>query len=493
VSFVPAVNYPVGTAPQSVAIGDFNRDANPDLAVANIHSRSVSVLLGNGNGTFQNAANYGAGAAAWAVAVGDFNRDRRPDLAVANRDSNDVSILLGRGDGTFQRAVHYPAGSGPQSVAVGDFNEDGKQDLAVADHTANQVSILLGSGNGAFRAPVRYGVGTSPFSVTVGDFDRDGTEDLAVANNNFGSDGTVSILRGKGDGTFRSAVHYGVGKGPWSVVVGSFDRDRWQDLAVANANDQTVSILRGKANGTFQNAMNHFGGAGAYPYSIGIADLDRNGTADLAVANNGNHTTSVFLGKGDGSFRSLVLFNAGLHPVSIAVADLNRDQFPDVVVANQVSNNVSVLLNRGRCRTPSGVRIPFSAEADTPAVGPQAAVHSDYGFLLADQTTFAPVRVPNAGARQAVPVIDTPTLWLMASLTDQQDAFIRSTAARASSMVRVFDSSGMADREQPSARISRELYGNASPGYRWTVHLGGEIAVVCSPLDTFMHRGLDSW
>ena len=151
VSFLPAVNYGVGTQPTLVAVGDFNGDGKPDLVVANLGSNTVSVLLGNGDGTFQPAVNYGAGFQPSSVAVGDFNGDGKPDLVVANHGSNTVSVLLGNGDGTFQAAVSFSAGTNAYSASVGDFNRDGKPDLTVANFGSINVSMLLS--NTAFSGP----------------------------------------------------------------------------------------------------------------------------------------------------------------------------------------------------------------------------------------------------------------------------------------------------------------------------------------------------
>jgi len=176
-------------------VGDFNADGRPDLAVANRNSANVSILLGNATGTFLPAVNYAVGSQPLFVAVGDFNADGRPDLAVANQNSNNVSILPGNANGTFQAAVNYAAGSGPYSVAVGDFNADGRPDLAVA--SGNNGSILLGNANGTFQVAINYPVGNNPRAVAVGDFNADGRPDLAVANYN--SD-TVSVLLNTGSG-----------------------------------------------------------------------------------------------------------------------------------------------------------------------------------------------------------------------------------------------------------------------------------------------------
>jgi hypothetical protein len=166
--FYPAVNYDVDELPFSddnvdehpfsVAIGDLNGDDHPDLAVANEWSGNVSVLLGDGDGSFQSAVHYGAGGGPHSVAIGDFNGDDALDLAVANEWSGNVSVLLGNGDGSFQSAVHYGAGARPSSVAIGDFNGDGYPDLAVVNYLrdnlfsdfSDDLSVLLGNGDGSF-------------------------------------------------------------------------------------------------------------------------------------------------------------------------------------------------------------------------------------------------------------------------------------------------------------------------------------------------------
>jgi hypothetical protein len=156
------VNYSVGLTATSLAAGDFNGDGKLDLAVATDSSNNVSVLLGNGDGTFQPAVNYGVGVSPRALALGDFNGDGKIDLVTANTYSNNVSVLFGNGDGTFQASVDYPSGSfpQPQSLAVGDFNGDGRLDLAVPSaQGTDQIWILL-------QAPT---VALSSTSLSFGD------------------------------------------------------------------------------------------------------------------------------------------------------------------------------------------------------------------------------------------------------------------------------------------------------------------------------------
>jgi len=182
---------PSSRHPISVAVGDVNGDERPDLAVANSGGNTVSVLLGNGDGTFQSALTLTAGSYPDSVAVGDVNGDGRPDLVVANYYSNDVLVLLGNGDGTFQPALSFDAGTNPHSVAVRDVNGDGRPDLAVANAGSNNVSVLMSYGDGTFQPALSFGAGTYPISVAVGDFNGDGRPDLATANYNSND---VSVL-----------------------------------------------------------------------------------------------------------------------------------------------------------------------------------------------------------------------------------------------------------------------------------------------------------
>jgi hypothetical protein len=247
-----------------------------DLAVANQGSNSVSILLGNGNGTFVTpATNFGVGSLPQSVAVGDFNNDTILDLAVANLFSNNVSILIGNGNGTFvdTPAVNFGVGDGPASVVVGDFNNDTILDLAVANQLSDNISILIGNGNGTFVIPaVNFGVGNQPLSVAVGDFNNDTIQDLATANVNSNN---VSILIGNGNGTFvdTPAVNFGVGNQPLSVAVGDFNNDNILDLAVANSGSNNVSILLGTGTGSFGTPATNFA-VGSTPRSVAVGDFN---------------------------------------------------------------------------------------------------------------------------------------------------------------------------------------------------------------------------
>ena len=221
-----------GHRPESVVSGDFNGDGHLDLAVANSEDNTVSVLLGNGDGTFAPQVTYAVGSGPSSIVAGDFTGDGHLDLAVATSNNEDgsgeVSVLLGNGDGTFAPQVTYAVGSGPYAIVAGDFTGDGHLDLAVANQYDDTVSVLLGNGDGTFQPQVTYAVGSVPYAIVAGDFTGDGHLDLAVAGA-----GGVSVLLGNGDGTFAPQVTYAVGSYSTGIVAGDFNGDGHLDLAVA--------------------------------------------------------------------------------------------------------------------------------------------------------------------------------------------------------------------------------------------------------------------
>jgi hypothetical protein len=341
-----------GDDPRSVAVGDFDRDGEQDIAAANFESDTISVLLGRGSGNFGGGGTEAAGNAPAAMTAGDFNRDGREDLAVANLGSDDVRILFGDGTGNFTASVQGPIAVGtnsdPSAIAVGDFNRDGEEDLAVGNSGSNDVTILLGdvAGFGAFAiaGTSPEGAGDHPNSVVVGDFDRDGVEDLAVANG--GSD-DVTILLGDGTGDFTAPLTSpeGVGDDPRSIAVRDFDRDGAQDLAVANAGSDDVTLLLGDGGGSFTASAE---AAGTDPSSVAATDFDRDGAQDLAVANAGSDDVTILLGDGGGNFAASATGAEGVgdDPRALAVGDFDRDARHDLAVVNAGSGNATVLLNR---------------------------------------------------------------------------------------------------------------------------------------------------
>ena len=351
-------NYAAGTGPAAIAVGDFNEDGVPDMAVANSNlfqngKSSVSILLGNGDGTFRAAVNYAAGATPRSVAAADFNGDGHLDLAVANQGSNNVSILLGNGDGTFAAPMnlHVP---GAFFVATGDFNGDGKVDLAVASFgeklERGVISIALGNGDGTFQKPVFYELGTSTkrtHMIAVADLNNDGRLDLVVANAGvLFYPGDVTVLLGNGDGTFGTPAIYSAGQDPFSVALGDYNGDGKLDLAVADESVSQVSILAGNGDGTF-GAPTAFA-TGTLPFSVAAADFNGDGKLDLVTANENSNDATLLPGRGDGTFGAPISVPADQAPQFVTVADFNGDAAPDIAVANLTSNDVTLVLNPRR-------------------------------------------------------------------------------------------------------------------------------------------------
>lgn len=188
------IQLPTGFSPAGMVAADFNGDGHIDLAVADEGNATVSVFLGNGNGTFGAHADYATGNSPVWVSTADFNGDTVPDLAVANKTDNTVSVLFGNiasgtagvnaiGAGTFATQSVYPAGTGPTSIAVADYNIDGLPDLAVTAQGDNAVAVLLNLSAGTFGPDFELPVGTTPVSVVSADFNGDGRPDAATANN----------------------------------------------------------------------------------------------------------------------------------------------------------------------------------------------------------------------------------------------------------------------------------------------------------------------
>jgi len=233
-----------GTEPGALVAGDFKGDGRTDLAVANTGSDDVSVLLGNGDGTFQNQVPYATGFEPSAIVAGEFTGDGRTDLAVANQRSNDVSVLLGNGDGTFQNQKMYAVGTEPSALVAGHFNRDGRTDLAVANYGSNDVSVLLGNGDGTFQNQVRYAAGFGPSAIVAGDFTGDGRPGLLTVNS--GSNDLTLITDFTGSSPSRTFASGGLD--PVAALM-FHSGNGFDNLIVANNGDGHVALLKGSAEG----------------------------------------------------------------------------------------------------------------------------------------------------------------------------------------------------------------------------------------------------
>jgi len=334
-----------GADPQGIATADFNGDGIPDLAVADYYAGTVTILLGNGDGTFTQKAVIPDIYSAQSIVAADFNGDGIPDLAVTLSGYDSAVILLGNGDGTFTQVKYLlSTGALPEALVAADFNGDGIPDLAVANLIDNSISIFLGYGDGTFSPGPVIQVSGAPEGLAVADFNGDGKPDLAaaVANSN---NGFVEVLLGDGDGNFTPATAtLPVGIYPSAIVSADFNGDGIPDVAVAINSNNTLEIFLGNGDGTFYAAAQS-PAAGTSPVALLSADFNADGIPDLAVADSG--TVTVLLGNGDGTFTTASNNAApGTSPNSIVTADFNGDGIPDLATANYATNSASVFLTQ---------------------------------------------------------------------------------------------------------------------------------------------------
>ena len=354
-SFEAAVFFDLGATPSGLAIGDSNGDGWKDLLVP-LRIGFVSVLLGRGDGTFLGPLRSGVGSRPVGIAAGAFDADGRQDLAVAlfgaEQRVDAVVPLFGNGDGTYGPPPARTTGTSNEAVTVADLNADDRPDVATTDDIKHEAVVLLGRGDGTFGPDRRFAVGPFPAAIGAGDLFEDGHVDLVVASTGSpslspGNQGEVSILLGLGDGEFAPAVRMAAGVWPLDVTVADVNGDRHQDVIVADADFFStggLSILFGRGDGTFLPETRI--PAGVQPLSVRAADLDSDGRIDLAVASGGSSNPPSpgqvlwLKGHGDGTFDPAVALASGTRMGAVSIADLNVDGSPDLVAAD-VGNVVS--------------------------------------------------------------------------------------------------------------------------------------------------------
>jgi hypothetical protein len=345
--------YPLPPASDFIISGDFNGDGKLDLAVAVTRyfpddgiEDGVAILLGNGDGSFTAASTVGLTKDSFveSMVVGDFNGDGKLDLATANNGLNSVTILLGNGDGTFTAGSSPAAGNGPISIVTADFNRDGHADLAVANYSG-PITILLGNGDGTFTVKNQT-LGANSFGIVVADLNGDGFADLAVA------DGAsyLDILLGKGDGTFSLGTPANTVDGPSVVVTGDFNGDGKADLAAVNTGGSTSSltVLLGNGDGTFTagTAPAIDISTNSYTGFLASADFNGDGKSDLVLLSYDKDWELI--SQGDGSFAEITLPGATTGPnyYTVTTGDFNGDGLADIATQNSDTALANIYLNQ---------------------------------------------------------------------------------------------------------------------------------------------------
>lgn len=364
-------DFTVGLQPSAGAVADFNGDGKPDLVVVNGGSNTVSILTsvaapGNASPSYATPVpTYYAGTDPQAVAVGDFNGDGKPDIAIASTGDNAISILLntsvpGASTPSFADPVSLPVGTAPMALAAGDLNGDGLADLVVGYRNGTAVSVLLNLTPPGAATPViaprqDFAVPSAGCGLAIGDINNDGRPDVAVCSS---ADNSAALLINStvpGSATASFAVYSGftVGAGPSAIAIKDVNGDNWPDLVVTDKAANRVSILlntttAGAAAPSLAPHQDFL--TGISPTAVAVADLDGNGMPDLAVTNAGANTVSILFNKtppgaAAANFAAHQDFATGTAPAGIDLSDLNGDGKSDLAVVNQSGNSVSVLLN----------------------------------------------------------------------------------------------------------------------------------------------------
>jgi hypothetical protein len=386
----------------SMALGDLDHDTVPDLVLASYYRTpeptlqevgEVTVLLGNGDGSFEPLVPRSESRTIWSIALGNLDGDPFPDLVLASSESSlggnrDVSVWLGTGDGSFEDAGLLGVGGTPRSVAVADLDGDTRLDLIAEHYLPRDVSVLLGNGDGGFAGATSIGMDVT--DSTVADLDGDHVLDLVAVND--GTDHVWGVL-GNGDGSFQTAPIFAPGDGPEFLAAGDLDGDDVVDLVSTNALGNDLGLLLGRGDGTFEAPVSL--APGTSPLFVAIADLDGDTAPDLVSAS--ADAVSVLLGNGDGSFQGASPVPVSSHTTGLAVADLNDDDIPDLAVSSiyttvfpYASGRLNVLLGNG-----DGSFLPLAPQV----VGPTSAIAvADLdGDTIADLVVAAPDSVVQLG------------------------------------------------------------------------------------------------
>jgi hypothetical protein len=538
-SFLTPVNYAV-TDPVALAVADVNNDGKSDLIVANASTNSVSVLLGNGNGTFHAAKTFAVGTDPQSVAVADFNGDGKSDIVTANDGLGNFSLLLGNGDGTFQSALDFAL---PQvkdssgqlvsqqalSLAIGDFNNDGKPDVAVTGvalwydngppYAINYyANVFLNNGKDGFRSPTTtlinsqpaYSLFVYPFddagsTIALGDFNNDGRLDIAAtAGSPSNGRSDVYLLSGSGNGNLKAGTWVDDVAGSASLAAGDLDGDGKLDLAVAGSGENDVHVLLDNGNGTFQSPVTY--PVGSTPIALVAADFNSDGKLDLTTANEAGDSVSVLFGHGNGTFLPRANFAAGSGPAAMAVGDFNRDGFPDLAVVEAGSNNAAVLLNAQNwsalnsvvmalpSTTTAGVAQNFTVRAvnsfgltvtnymgtvQFTSTDPQALLPLAYTFSAGDMGAHAFTATLKTAGTQTIAVTDNSGLTSSGTVTVNPAA--ASTFAIALPSYNQFSYPLISGRPWTITVTPEDAYGNYVSSYAGTIHFSSSDPLAVLP------------
>ncbi len=358
--FAQGQTYGAGQKPLSVLAYDLDGDGNLDLVVANTSwqgtgtNKTISVLMGLGDGTFADKVDYvtdtADGPLPLGIAVADLDGDGDGDLVVANRGTANVAVLRNDGTGQFSVPQHFPVQGGPVRVQLGDLDGDGFLDLAATHGGLNGdgegVSVLFGLGDGTFGTPLHISTGKTHWGLALNDLNGDGRLDLVTAEN---WEWTCSVFLNLGGRAFAAPAPYPVGATPRDLAVADFNGDGWPDVVTANQNGSSITISTNRLDGTLGGRVDAL--VNGQPVGVIAADFDGDGRPEIATANHfggsiyNARSVTVWHNAGGGFDFHKEIFTGGSQPIALVAGDFDNDGDPDLVTANWSGNSVSLLKN----------------------------------------------------------------------------------------------------------------------------------------------------
>jgi hypothetical protein len=347
--------------PGCVEIADLNHDQLPDLIVTSDEDSIVTILMGMGNAAFKAAEGspFFSGHYSNDIAIADFNKDNNPDLAFANHERKYLTVLSGNGKGQFIAAPGSPFAleviPHTHGVATADFNNDGRPDLVTDSWGNNQVAVLFGDSVSGFKTPaIFFKVGKHPYQrLRTADINNDGNADIITTNLDAGN-ATVLLGDGKGNFSEATASPFPCGDSPFGIATGDVNADGKPDLAIINSpastsenkgkNGMTILLNDGKGKFIMMKGSPFY--AGKIPNRIAVGDVNADGINDIVTSDNDSDNIYIFIMGKDGQLLKSYPVKVGNHPKGIAIADLNGDKKNDIVVCNTADNNISILISR---------------------------------------------------------------------------------------------------------------------------------------------------
>ncbi len=350
--------FPAVDSYADLATADLNHDGALDIVTAGggTGGSTIAVSLGRGDGTFSPLTKYPVGSAPEALAIGDLNGDTHPDVVVANYLSRSISVLLGAGDGTLRAHAAYATGGKPRSLAIADLDRDGAADVVLASVEASsgsyyRLSVFRGLGGGALGTPTDYALLRSPTGLAAADVNGDLYPDIVLTQYLDYDNSALAVLLNRSDGTLDAAAETIVPGWLSAVAVGDLDADGDADLVLGNVKDQTLGVRLGLGDGTFPSHVSYRTGlnaaGGLHGQRLVLADLNADSRLDLVVATDQENAVAVFLGCGDGSLAPFVQYPQGQFTSAVAVGDFNGDGVPDIARGHHDGVFTSVLFGRG--------------------------------------------------------------------------------------------------------------------------------------------------